>query len=96
MCPKGSLFNHQVSFERTSLEKSRESAFKAAIYLGWVRGGGTHTFNPSMLEAETGQSLASLVYRVSSKSSRAAQRNPASKSQATTTKSENLFSSSCS
>jgi hypothetical protein len=43
-----------------------------------------HTFNPSTWEAEAGGSLisefeASLVYRVSSRTARTAQRNPVSK-----------------
>jgi hypothetical protein len=43
-----------------------------------------HAFNPSTWKTETGESLefeASLVYRVSSRTARAAQRNPASKKQ---------------
>jgi hypothetical protein len=36
----------------------------------------THTFNPSTWEAEAGE--ASLVYRVSSRTARAMQRNPVS------------------
>jgi hypothetical protein len=41
-----------------------------------------HTFNPSTWEAEAGGSLefeASLVYRVSSRTARATQKNPVSK-----------------
>jgi hypothetical protein len=43
-----------------------------------------HTFNPSTREAEAGGSLefeASLVYKVSSRTARAIQRNPVSKNQ---------------
>jgi hypothetical protein len=43
-----------------------------------------HAFNPSTWEAETGgflSSEASLVYRVSSRTARAIQRNPVSKNQ---------------
>jgi hypothetical protein len=42
----------------------------------------THTFNPSTWEAEAGgffEFKASLVYRVSSRTARATQRNPVSK-----------------
>jgi hypothetical protein len=43
-----------------------------------------HTFNPSIQEAEAGKFIefeASLVYRVSSRTARATQRNPVSKTQ---------------
>ena len=44
-----------------------------------------HTFNPSTREAEAGRRIselkASLAYRVSSRTARATQRNPASKNQ---------------
>jgi hypothetical protein len=43
-----------------------------------------HTFNPSTWEAEAGrysEFKANLVYRVSSRTARAAQRNPVSKNQ---------------
>jgi hypothetical protein len=44
-----------------------------------------HTFNPSTQEAEAGRQIsefeASLVYRVSSRTARAIQRNPVSKTQ---------------
>jgi hypothetical protein len=49
-----------------------------------------HTFNPSAQEAEAGRSgrafefEASLVYRVSSRTARATQRNPVSKKQTKT------------
>jgi hypothetical protein len=45
-----------------------------------------HTFNPSTREAEAGGSLefeASLVYKVSSRTARAIQRNPVSKNKQT-------------
>jgi hypothetical protein len=38
-----------------------------------------HAFNPSTQEAEAGRQMASLVYRVSSRTARATQRNPVSK-----------------
>jgi hypothetical protein len=38
-----------------------------------------HAFNPSTQEAEAGEFKASLVYRVSSRTARATQRNPVSK-----------------
>jgi hypothetical protein len=40
-----------------------------------------HTFNPSTREAEAGRFLASLIYRVSSRTARDIQRNPVSKNQ---------------
>ena len=42
-----------------------------------------HTFNPSLLEAQAGRSMvkANLVYRVSSRTAKAAQRNPVLKKQ---------------
>jgi hypothetical protein len=40
-----------------------------------------HAFNPSTWEAEAGEFEASLVYRVSSRTAKATQRNPVSKNQ---------------
>jgi hypothetical protein len=51
-----------------------------------------HAFNPSTREAEAGGSLefeASLVYRVSSRTARAIQRNPVSKNQKKKQKTKN-------
>jgi hypothetical protein len=49
-----------------------------------------HTFNPSTQEAEAGrfEFEASLVYKVSSRTARAIQRNPTLKKQKTKTKKE--------
>jgi hypothetical protein len=47
-----------------------------------------HTFDPSTREAE-----ASLVYRVSSRTARAIQRNPVSKNQKKKEKTKTIFSS---
>jgi hypothetical protein len=41
----------------------------------------THTFNGALQEAEISEFKASLIYRVSSRSTRARQRNPVSKTE---------------
>jgi hypothetical protein len=55
-----------------------------------------HAFNPSTLEAEAGGFLssrpkASLVYKVSSRTARAIQRNPVSKNKNKQTNKQKLF-----
>jgi hypothetical protein len=55
-----------------------------------------HAFNPSTREAEAGGSLefeASLVYKVSSRTARAIQRNPVSKNQKKKKKKKEIFTS---
>jgi hypothetical protein len=52
-----------------------------------------HTFNPSTWESEAGkfEFKARLVYRVSSRTARATQKNPVSKNQKKKTKKKNSF-----
>jgi hypothetical protein len=58
------------------------------------RAGVTHAFNPSTWEAEAGRFFefeASLVYRVSSRTARAIQRNPVSKKTKKQTNKKDVF-----
>jgi hypothetical protein len=45
-----------------------------------------HTFNPSFKKAEAGEFKASLIYRASSRTAKATQRNPVSKTNKQTNK----------
>ena len=70
--------NHKIQDIHTTLHRPKEAKQEGRHSWAVV----VHAFNPSSWEAEAGGSLefaASLVYRVSSRTARATQRNPVSK-----------------